>query len=194
MELFKEEDGKVVLDLSIKQIPEFKRLIERDKDRFKKQAQMDLLYVYFTCDYKSPYVKNTPESERKSRVKKELRIPSGWEPDADIIFAQERYKNLQRTATVDTLASVREALLTSNKLLNVLRKQIDEGLSDEAALAQNPAMIVQLTESLNAILVLGQKIPTTVKTIAELETKVKEEQASTKVRQKGGGESGAYEQ
>jgi uncharacterized protein YeeX (DUF496 family) len=194
MSVFIEQDNQVLIDPELKLIPEFKKIIERDKDRFKKQARAELHFVYLMCDHKSPYVKNTSESERIAKLAKELRFDNGWTPDADLVFAMERYRRLQRTATTDTLESIREGLMTSNKVINILRGQIDEAIKDVDSLAQNPALIEALVDNLDRLIKLGVAVPKIVDTIASMEEKVKKEQSNQTVKLKGGGTKGNYEE
>ena len=188
-----DDEQKVQISPEMRQIPEYRKLIERDKDRNKRLAMQELAFVWFTCNHKSPYVLNTAENERTAKVAKDLRLDVSWKPDADVVYAQARYNLQQKTVSTDTLVSVKEGLFTSNKLITVLRGQIDEALKDVKALASNPQALALAVEQLEHVLKLSIAVPKMIDTITTLEDKIKKEQSNNKVRMKGGGEKGSYE-
>jgi hypothetical protein len=193
MSMFEEVDGRVVVSFEQKTIPEFRRIIERDKDRNKRVATQEFSYIYFMCDYRSPYVKNTPEAERGAKLKKELQLPPNWKEDADMVYAMQRYKLNQITASIDSLETTRESLLTANAVIKLLRKQIEEMLKDPD-IATNPVNMQLCVDNLERVLKLSVSVPKMIDTITVLEEKVKKEQSMNKIKLKGGGDKGNYEE
>lgn len=194
MELFVEQDGKILLSPELKQFPEYRKIIERDKDRFKRTANQEFLYLYFMYSFKSPYVHNVDEESRPKKVAQDLKLDKNFKPDADLIYASVRYREHQRTASTETLQTVMEGLFTSNKVIGFLRSQINEAMKDPVSLAQNPAGVVVIVEQLQQLLKLSVDVPKMITTIETLENKVKKEQANTTVKLKGGGDKGSYEE
>jgi hypothetical protein len=192
--MFEELEGRVMVSFELKTIPEFRRIIERDKDRNKRLSTQEFSYIYFMCDYRSPYVKNTPEAERGAKLKKELQLPNSWKEDAELVYAMQRYKLMQKTVSTDTLETVREGLFTANNVINILRGQLDEALKDKDAIRNNPQSVTLMVQQVNDILKLADAVPKTINTIKMLEDKIKAEQLNTSVKLKGGGEKGTYEE
>ncbi len=199
MSLFTEEEGKVKVSTELKLIPEFRRLIERDKDRFKKQALIDFTFIYFMWDYKSPYMLTTSEKDREAKICKEILQDNGYAPrgDADLIAAVAKYQQLQHTITMKSVNSTREGLFTSTRLIDILRNRLDEVIERETITpgTLQPQDIEAAVKNLEQLLALGTKLPTTIDVLEKLQDKVKKEQSgkeTSKVR--GGGEKGDYEE
>ena len=193
MQLFKEENFKIILDPEIKIIPEFKLLITRDKDRKKRGAFAELAYVYFMVSYKSPY-SIYHKTERSQRIIREVKLPEGWRPDAAIDKAMVKYDDLQMTPAMKSLVSIKESLLTSSKVIDALRERIELSLSmvdseDEEGEGMD---IGDVVKSVTQLINLAEKIPTAIDSIESLEDKVKKEQTNDR-KIKGGGTTSLFE-
>lgn len=186
MQLFKEIDHQVVIDPELRLIPEFAKVIRRDKSRSKLNAIKELAYVYFVYDYKSPYA-IYPEDERKVRVGIDQKLGDNYEPDEVVSAAIEAYKRYNVTPAVATLVSVREGLLTSSKLIDAMRKRIDAALSNP-----DDSDIEPIVEHVVKLLDISQKLPKSIDSIEQLEERVKRE-LSNDSRVKGGGQVGMFE-
>lgn len=193
MRLFREENFQVIIDPEIRLIPEFKRIITRDRDRQKRDAFKELSYVYFVYDYRSPYA-IYPEGERKVRVRKDVQLPDGWMADKEMQEAIAKYQSLLDTPTIKSLTAIREGLLSSAKAIDALRLRIDQALamidSDDE---EEQVDISTVVRSVTQLLELSEKIPKAITTISDLEDKVKKEQ-SNDTRIKGGGTKGLFEE
>jgi len=193
MQLFKEENFQIIIDPELRTIPQFKKIIVRDKDRHKRLAMKELSYIYFVYDYKSPYY-IYPEGERKMRVRKDLEMPEGWGADKDLEAAVNKYVSFLNTPTIQTLNSIREGLLSSAKVINALRLRIDQTLElADASDGEEDIDIVSIVKSVTQLLELSEKVPKAIDTIADLEEKVKKEQSNDS-RIKGGGTKGLFEE
>ena len=185
MDLFKVENHVAVIDPEIRAIPEFRKIITRDKDRYKKKAYAELIFIYFCYHYKSPLMKYTDEL-KFTEAKKKARLPEGWKPDEDLNRAIEVFKELTETETMLTLRNVRRGLITSNALI----KRINEDFT--ATIASDDFDVEYLSKAVVALLDLSQKIPKQIAIVEELQKKVAEQQASTgKIR--GARDKGDYE-
>ncbi len=186
MELFTIEENRAVIKPELRMIPAFKKLIIRDKDRFKRQALNEFAYIYYMYDYKSPYM-NVSEVDRHSQISKSLNFSLDWKPDEDIKAAIDQYNNFQETPSIKALKSTKEALLNASKVIDVMNQQVSTAMADE----DNRDMVTAI-ETLDKLLSLSDKLPKTINTIVTLEEKVQKEQhENSKVR--GGGKTGAYE-
>jgi len=188
MGLFKYEDNKVVVDLELKIIPEFRSLIAYDKDRYKKNALKEFAYIYFMYDYKSPYV-NFSEEDRHKKLIKELELDSDWVVHKTLQKAIDKYIELQETPTVKTLKVTREGLLTASKVIGKLKQVIDKSLEN---ISEENDDMTDILNNVEKLLKISSELPKTVNTLQQLEKKVKEEQVGeSKIR--GGGQVNLFE-
>lgn len=185
MELFTIEENQVIIRPELRMIPQFKKIITRDKDRYKKQALMEFAYIYYMYDYKSPYM-NISDADRHSQIVKHLKLGDTWQPDQDIKDAITQYLEFQETPSIKALKSTRNALLNASKVIDVMNSNV------EAALQTDEKDMVVAIETTEKLLTLADKLPKTIATIVTLEEKVQKEQhENSKVR--GGGKTGLYE-
>ena len=193
MQLFREENFQVIIDPELKVIPQFKRIITRDRDRKKRAAFKELAYIYFAYDYKSPYF-IYPETERKMRVRKDLELEPGWMEDSEMKDAIAKYISFLDSPAIKSLIAIREGLLSSAKVIDALRIRIDETLADATDQdAEDPVDIGSVVKSVTQLIDLSEKLPRAIDTISDLEEKVKKEQ-SNESRIKGGGTKGIFEE
>lgn len=186
MRLFKEENFKVVVDVELKLIPEFKALLSRDKTTDKKNALKEFSYIYFVYDHKSPYY-IYPEEERCLRVSRDSGLGEDYTPDQKVKAAIRKYLDLGQTPTIQSLSSIREGLLTSSRLIDSLRERIDAALTDPDLEDIEPVV-----RSVTRMLEISEKLPKAIENIASLEEKIKKEESSD-TRIKGGGKKGMFE-
>src|SRR5688572_23745041 len=88
----------------------FAKIIHRDRGskrdsqgRNKFKAATELAYVYHMCDPASPYFQYEEELRREKVI--EDFLPKGWEPDAYIQEAIEKYRELKLTPSARLLES-----------------------------------------------------------------------------------------
>lgn len=103
----------------ISTIPEFRRLLARDKGgpgdgsgRFKKQATREFTYIFHLYDFHSPF-ENYPEADRIGQVEILTGIcPKDVANDPDMMLAIERYKDLlaNSSPTLRGLRSMKRAV------------------------------------------------------------------------------------
>lgn len=104
MQLFKLEKNTVQVNPAILTISQFKTLWERDKSKDKKQALLELSFVYFLGDYKSVYLSVPPE-ERQQTIIEDLEFPKNWTPDDVVKSCVQKYDELQVTPSMRFLES-----------------------------------------------------------------------------------------
>ena len=174
MGVFKEENHRIIIDPEVKFIPAFAKLIARDKDRQKRNAQKELAYVYYVCDFLSPY--NIYDSEERDiRSQRACNFKDGWKKDVVIKKAIEQYQELQKTPAIQSLESIRESLFTALKAVKFVRAQLNaqiEFFTQES----DPDVEVDtenLIKTVNELLKLADKIPNSISTLEAVEEKVK---------------------
>ena len=104
MKLFDLKNSRVIISPEALLIPEFERLWRRDTSKNKEKALKELSYVYFTCDYKSPYLTSMVRDKVRLVVAKDFMKDTKSRPDPGMEEAIEKYKDLQVTASMRLLA------------------------------------------------------------------------------------------
>lgn len=98
-------------------IKEFATIWKRDKTKEKSRALKELAYIYHSTDYQSIY-RNYHEDTRESKIKLDVFEDKDWTPDPKVKAAQEKYKSLQTTISMELLNDVEKGL---QKLRNYFR-------------------------------------------------------------------------
>lgn len=191
MGLFRYEEGSVVVDLELRLIPEYRILIAKDKDRFKKQALKEFAYIYFMYDYKSPYF-IYEEEEREAKVRKECGLPKDWKIDSKLKNAINKYLELQETPTIKSLKAIKDSLITSSKVIKKLQQVIEKSLKNDED-GEDGFDITDIVDNVDRLLKLSEKLPSAINSLQQLEDKVKSEQGLNK-KIRGGGEIGYFEE
>lgn len=169
--MFDLSKNQIVVRPEVLNIPEFKVIWKRDKDRFKKNAFKKFEYIYYLADYKSPYA-NYPELDRLKRIKEDFNIGNKEMEDEYVTAALEKYRDLQFTPTRDLLSAAEEA---ARALAGDLRRISQSADSDKAE------YIVKTLKEIGKI----------VTSIDALKRKVDQEASEVDIW--GGGEFGMFE-
>lgn len=152
-------------------IPEFRRLLARDKGgpgdgsgKYKKQATREFTYIFLRYDFRSP-LENWDVEEREKESLRMADLERGkMESDGDLWEAIRMYEKLQAEAS-PTLRTLRR-LRTS---VDDLTTYIDE--MDLRERTENGAKVHSPKEKQEAI----NGMPRTMKTLDEMETQVRAE-------------------
>lgn len=125
MKLFDIIGGKVVIHEEALAIPAFKRIWEESDD--KQHAIAILSYIVFKNKWDSPYVLSLNSEILEYRLKEEFLKDSEYELTIDERLAEECYKGLQYTRTLQMLDSIRQKLDTFTKYYkDSLDEELDE--------------------------------------------------------------------
>jgi hypothetical protein len=166
-------DNVVSISPAMLNVPEFKALWKRDRNRNKKVAHAELSYIYYITDFKSPY-RTYPKVQRKSKVINEYchkAAGEDWEPDDKVEIALRKYEELQVTPSLRYLDSV-------EGIIHKITKFLDETTVDEDTLKT----IVDSIDKANKIALGLPKLKDAVE---------KEISENSKIR--GGGETSLFE-
>ena len=181
MDLLTLKSHKVIPSPYLLQIKAFKALWKRDRSVDKSQALEDLSFVYYFCDFRSPYMQYDEERRFHQLVTDIIGDKRGakWKLDDEVKAAIEKYAELQETPTLKLL---RAATIAINKYTNYfetidLSEKDDRGklVHNSKDLASN---IKSVGDLINSIEVLHKKV-------------MQEVQTSTRIY--GGGQIGDYE-
>jgi hypothetical protein len=221
IELHKEE---------IRLIKEFNKLLSRDKgikdkeanetDRLiKKKALQEFTFLYFYCDWDSPYVSYSDE-ERYEKAKKDAGLPNSWFIDGPVAEAVTYYTEEQLKASPDIaiIMELKKSLQTTNLFIKQLRSMISNDMkvitdaqqryddiirSSEDPIAVESAQqnlvvlragrIEAITTNLNQLIKFSVDVPKSIKQLNQYEAAAKEDIGDTSRVVVGGGEVYARE-
>lgn len=123
MELFiLKEDYLVDLNKPwISTILEFKKILLRDKDRYKKRAMKEFTFIYHYTDFKSHYREYSDEERLKESIRNaQLEEDFKLEKDSDLVAAIERYKTLRDTRALKIIRAAFRAVDSVTEYFNTL--------------------------------------------------------------------------
>ena len=89
--LFDLRDGQVVLNPESLAIPIFNTIWKRDKTKSKERANREIAYIFFMCDFNSPYMAY-PNIKRREVVVNDFMKDPKWKEDKDIKEAMIKYE------------------------------------------------------------------------------------------------------
>jgi hypothetical protein len=152
-------------------IPEFRRLLARDKGgpmdgsgKYKKQAQREFTYIFLRYDFTSPY-ENMEELEREVISLQASGMERGrMESDGDLWEAIRMYNKLQETRSV-TMQTYRELKESTQDLSTYIRSMDLYERTEQGAKVHSPK---EKQDAINGM-------PKTMLTLKELEEAVKQE-------------------
>lgn len=159
MKIFElDEDLNVIISPEVREIPEFKAILSRDKDKKKQTALRELAFVYHSIDHRSVYNNYSPEDKEKKLIE-----DFGVTVDSEITKAIQKYEELSDTPII--------------RLLKSSRKKIDE-------LATFVEAMTITEDSFEIFLKIFDKVPSAVTAIDKMEEKVKADQIANNSRTK----------
>lgn len=170
--------GKIEFNVHALAIPPFRDIWDRDKSKTKEKATKELSYVFFMCDYKSPYNAYN-EVEKEIVIKQDFIKDDNWVPDELIIKAMDKYTSLQETIHTKFL---RSAKIGTEKLAKYFEDFDPSELDDNGRPIYTAKDLASNLKSVGDI----------IKSLVSLEKQVKMEMLETS-NVKGKSEIGAYE-
>lgn len=135
-------------------VREFKVLWDRDKSKSKDKALMDLAYVYYSTDFQSIYRNYHPDS-RDSKIKLDIYGDRDHSIDMGIIEAQNKYKQLQTTLSMELLSDAESGI----DKLRIYFQNVDFAADEEGRAAKNfIANVKQLGELIKGLKLLREEV------------------------------------
>tara|TARA_R110002020_G_scaffold29265_9_gene92505 strand:- start:3426 stop:3974 length:549 start_codon:yes stop_codon:yes gene_type:complete len=178
MRIFEIVGDEIKITPEVLMVKEFKELWKKDKTKGKEKVKQQLSYVYYFCDWESPYAKYT-EDDRQEKIVNDLGMKQEWIKGEDVKIAISRYEQLTMTTSMLLLQDAKVAV---NKLRGYFREV------DLAALDKNDKPIYRANDLTSNLKAIGGVI----KGLKELEDEVKKEKMDTSSI-KGGGQKGYFE-
>lgn len=177
MALYNIHNDKLVIEPEILAVPELRKIWDRNKD--KSLAEAELCFIWYVCDYKSPY-QIYPESTRADEVRKDfMRGFKSWKPDKEVNEAMDKYIKLNMSK------SLRLAMATKEVALKLA--EYFENIKDFSETDDNGKPVYNIQEIIKNLSSIG----TVIESLDKLDDRVKKEKEKDNIR--GGGEAGAYE-
>lgn len=139
--MFELNEGKVIVDPNKLAVPAFKKVWDSDKSKSKEQAFNYLAYVYYMCDYKSPYA-NYPDNKRHELICEQILKDQAIKIPQYVTDACSMYKQLNETSDMRLLAAWEKKIdelatyLTNNPIdLDNINAQLKSGVDMEKIIA-----------------------------------------------------------
>ena len=176
-------DYKLQIDPAAYMLGPFKKLWDRDKSKTKDKALKELAYVFYSCDYKSPYFGNTSPEERDIEVKRHVFNDETATVDNLVVEAQEFYKERQKTFSLVLLEDAMTGIGKLSKYLkdiNFYENEINERTGE-----------VRPKHDIKKYADTVKTIPDILKSLTALKEAVQKEQESESGL-RGGREKGMY--
>lgn len=172
------ENNKVVIEPAGLMVLPYKEIWNADVSDKKEQALKELAFVYYTCDFKSPY-QSYKDIEINDKVKEALGFPEKWHIPERVSNAQEYYKKLQETRSLKFVQGARNAI---DKMIIFFENVDFTLLDDKGQPVYKITDLVRTIKDANAMLEGLKKLEDLVKT-----------EIQTKNTARGGFEIGDYE-
>ena len=176
--LFDLKAGQVVLNAESLAVPIFNKIWKRDKSKAKEKANKEIAYIFFMCDFNSPYVAY-PNTKRREVIVSDFMKDSKWKEDKDILEAMEKYLEFQETHTMRLMKAAKGA---ADKLASYFEHV------DFLEIGENGRPLYNAKD----VAINLEKVGSIVESLDKLENKIKKEIKSDS-RVRGGGDIGLYE-
>jgi len=109
MKILELHNDRVTISAEALGLTFFKTLWSRDKSKNKEKAYNDIAYVFYYCDFNSPFFIYPPD-ERSSQIKEYILGDKSFKVDKEIEVAIEGYTTLNTTPSMRMLESVQIAI------------------------------------------------------------------------------------
>lgn len=148
MDLFDLNNSRVTFKPVALAIPEFKALWDRDNTQEKEQAFLELAFVYYACDYKSPYIANFKEEDVIYKVGLDILKKKNFKPDSLLKKAMEKYVEIQDVASMKYLKQSRKA---ADRLAEYLSEVNYKEIDAYGKLVNDPGKIAGVLQKMSTI-------------------------------------------
>lgn len=161
-------------------IEAYRRIIVRDKSRYKPVAIRELALIMLLSD-PTGYLHQLPESQRISTGKRDLRFEDDWYADDVFMYALEHYKNTEiNSPSLRLLQEAKEGLHLCTDTIGFFRAALTSLMEELKATQENEnrVSIEALQEAVKGVkelFSLTQELPNMLKKVKELEKAVQAE-------------------
>ena len=202
MRLLKVNDD-LTLDIvpEVLEIPEFKAIVKRIKKtkgdvdgRLKLIAKKELAYVFHMASDEGPYFSYEPK-ERHQRLANDLFEDHTWQPDKEVEAAIEKFKELNQTPSSKTVATIINALIKANKIVDTLIDEVEKNLTEEKykqGVTNKQGQVVTGVEimlgDIQALIKVANEIPKSLDIYEKIQEKILKERSKAASKFKAGKE------
>lgn len=142
------------------QVGEFHNLIKRDRTHGKRVASKELAYIYYLCDWDSPYA-SYPEEIRAEKVIKDI-FDEDWIPDEAVVKAVDKYKELTENEFKKMLSGARAGASKLTEYfetvdLNDVDEKSGKPIHTAKDLISNLAKVGEVMEGLEKLIEMVEK-------------------------------------
>lgn len=146
MKILDLKDGKVIISAEALGIPEFNVLYTRDTSKSKSKALAELSYVFYMCDFDSPYA-NFSDERKTEMLGEDLFKNPKYKPDEHVNKAIDKYKRLSETPISRLLRAIEDktdelaTYMRNTKLDSTTLKEVLEVMKSAAPLVTNAGVL-----------------------------------------------------
>jgi hypothetical protein len=166
--LFVFKNGTISLNnYELLTIEAFKNIIKRDRgDVNKVTAFKEFGYIWFTCDNRSPLLKQGKAVKDISKKATTLvGLPLDWKPDDIVKEAMEVYKDLNVNVAESAVNSLLDIFGGYPKIITKVKSSLDSLLSTPGAISQTQAE--ELMRIINLTLLMSRDIPIQIRVLRD---------------------------
>lgn len=192
-------------------IKEFKVLLKRDKgtvngnERRKLRAEKEFTFIYHLVDYRSSFADFSEEERLASALANSDFDPKfDYQKDEALAAAVEVYKALRDTPGLLMLYELKQGIHSSQRVVKKIRQNLNKLLDEldlmseekfdefSKTLGSKNDPILLISDRMDRLMDIAEKLPKTLKSIENLEQEIKKELAD-EVQIRGKGEKGINE-
>jgi len=108
--LFDIVNGKVIMNPTALWLPQFKKIWDRDKSKYKGRAVNEISYIVFRYGFHSPYSAYSEDEMERKILEDFFPEEPNWKPDEDLQIAIKRYRELQDSVALRALRAAKVGL------------------------------------------------------------------------------------
>jgi len=113
--LFDIVNGKVIMNPTALWLPQFKKVWDRDKSKYKSVAVNEISYIVFRYGFHSPYAAYSEDEMEKKIIGDFFPDNPNWQPDKDLQIAIKKYNELQDSVALRALRAAKIGLDKTNE-------------------------------------------------------------------------------
>lgn len=199
--LFYKNGVNVEIAPEIIELHPWKKIWMRDKDREKRLALNEILYVYLMYNYDSTYSVFRPE-DRKEKLIKHLNLnklsnsygnnrSGDWDEDQKLKECISAYLEIQNTPAIKALEQAKRGLLLTSDVMETITNTIQNAINNlsgdmsEITAAEEAEILKTLVANIQYLFKLAKDMPDVLKTLEALSERVKKEETYDNSRIKG---------
>jgi hypothetical protein len=146
MKVFDLIDNKVIIKPESLLIIPFSEIWKGDKSKHKEKANKDITFIWFFCDFDSPYF-NYEENERAILIKEQVLEDSKYQITEIVQKGIDRYKELNLSPSMRMLDSAYSAIFKMDSYFKGIDFENDDIDKVTRAITNMPKMIQAINEA-----------------------------------------------